>query len=115
MEYLVELHQFIALIVNTYEEFDSKFAEHLETLAEFTEWFQPQFDAFSSILKYGMAWVDNMTNLSELPSWAADPSGAAAIHNENDVKPEDSVSELCTSLSDRHNKLPWMSQSRISK
>ena len=46
-----------------------------------------QFDALTPVLKYAMAWVDSITN-HELPSGAAGPPGAAAIHNENDTKPK---------------------------
>ena len=38
-KYSVKLHQYIALIVDTHEKFDSKFAGLMETLAEFSEWF----------------------------------------------------------------------------
>ena len=59
-----------------------------------------------------MAWVDNVSNLSELPTGATDSSGAA-MHNENDIKPEDSVSELCASLSDRHSNFSRKSRSTL--
>ena len=64
-EYSVELHQYIALIVDTQEEFDSKFAGHLEILASFGEWLQPRFDVLKSVLEYSTAWIDSTTTMSE--------------------------------------------------
>ena len=92
-EYLVELHQYITLIVDTQEEVDSKFTRHLEILAPFGEWLQPQFDVLKSVLEYSTAWIDSTTNMSEVPS------GAGILPIDDDIEPEDSISQLSAVLS----------------
>ena len=110
-EYSVELHQYIALIVDTQEEFDSKFAGHLEILASFGEWLQPRFDVLKSVLEYSTAWIDSTTTMSEVPS------GAGILPIDNDIEPEDSISQLSAarSRSDRHSNASSKSRSRVSK
>ena len=110
-EYSVELHQYIALIVDTQEEFDSKFAGHLEILASFGEWLQPRFDVLNSVLEYSTAWIDSNTTMSEVPL------GAGILPIDNDIEPEDSISQLSAtrSRSDRHSNASSKSRSRISK
>ena len=104
-EYSVELHQYIALIVDTQEEFDSKFAGHLQILASYGEWLQPRFDVLKSVLEYSTAWIDSTTNMSEVPSSA----GILPI----DIEPEDSISQLSAvcSRSDRHSNASSKSRS----
>ena len=85
-EYSVELHQYIALIVDTHEEFDSTFAGHLEILASFGEWLQPQFDVSKSVLEYSTAWIESTTNMFEVPS------GAGILPIDNGIELDDSIS-----------------------
>ena len=110
-EYSVELHQYIALIVDTQEEFDSKFAGNLEILASFGEWLQPRFDVLKSVLEYSTAWIDSTTTMSEVPS------GAGILPIDNDIEPEGSISQLSAarSRSDRHSNASSKSRSRVSK
>ena len=99
------------MIVDTQEEFNSKFAGHLEILASFGEWLQPRFGVLKSVLEYSTAWIDSTTTMSEVPS------GAGILPIDNDIEPEDSISQLSAtrSRSDRHCNASSKSRSRVSK
>ena len=95
--YLTELEQRVSAIVDSQMCYDDKFADCPDILADFYEWFQPRFDTLSSLLSYTRKFVSTCNiNMAETSPENVD-NDFHANHADNDIRPEDSVSQVSLS------------------
>ena len=95
--YLTELEQCVSVIVDSQICYDDKFADYPDILADFYEWFQPRFDTLSSVLSYTREFVSTCNvNMAETPLENVD-NDFHTDHTDNDIRPEDSVSQVSLS------------------
>ena len=95
--YLTELEQRVSAIVDSQICYDDKFADYPDILAEFYEWFQPRFDTLSSVLSYAREFVSTCNvNMAETILENVD-NDFHTDHADNDIRPEDSVSQVSRS------------------
>ena len=107
--YLTELEQCVSVIVDSQICYDDKFADYPDILAEFYEWFQPRFDTLSSVLSYAREFVSTCNvNMAESPLENVDNY----FPPDNDIRPEDSVSQVSRS---HHGRRSVSRTSRSSK
>ena len=110
--YLTELEQRVSAIVDSQMCYDDKFVDCPDILADFYEWFQPRFDTLSSVLSYTREFVSTCNvNMSETPLENVD-NDFHTDHADNDIRPEDSVSQVSPS---HHGRRSVSRTSRSSK
>ena len=110
--YLTELEQRVSAIVDSQMCYDDKFADCPDILADFYEWFQPRFDTLSSVLSYTREFVSTCNvNMAETPLENVD-NDFHTDHADNDIRPEDSVSQVSLS---HHGRRSVSRTSRSSK
>ena len=92
--------------------YDDKFADYPDILADFYEWFQPRFDTLSSVLSYTREFVSACNiNMAETSLENVD-NDFHTDHADNDIRPEDSVSQVSLS---HHGRRSVSRTSRSSK
>ena len=79
-QYKDELELCIIQIISTHDDFQTKFAGDLETLASFSLWFQPRFEVLQKLLYFTRDWLARNTKCD----------------TDDNVRPEDSVSEVAS-------------------
>ena len=110
--YLTELEQRVSAIVDSQICYDDKFADYPDILADFYEWFQPRFDTLSSVLSYTREFVSTCNiNMAETSLENVD-NDFHTDHADNDIRPEDSVSQVSLS---HHGRRSVSRTSRSSK
>ena len=110
--YLTELEQCVSVIVDSQICYDDKIADYPDILAEFYEWFQPRFDTLSSVLSYTREFVSTCNvNMAETTLENVD-NDFHTDHADNDIRPEDSVSQVSHS---HHGRRSVSRTSRSSK
>ena len=110
--YLTELEQCVSVIVDSQICYDDKFADYPDILADFYEWFQPRFDTLSSVLSFTREFVSTCNvNMAETPLENVD-NDFHTDHADNDIRPEDSVSQVSHS---HHGRRSVSRTSRSSK
>ena len=108
--YLTELEQCVSVIVDSQICYDDKIADYPDILAEFYEWFQPRFDTLSSVLSYTREFVSTCNiNMAETSLENVD-NDFHTDHVDNDIRPEDSVSQVSLSHHGRRS-VSWTSRS----
>ena len=107
--YLTELEQRVSAIVDSQICYDDKFADYPDILADFYVWFQPRFDTLCSVLSYTREFVSTCNvNMAESPLENVDNY----FPPDNDIRPEDSVSQVSRS---HHGRRSVSRTSRSSK
>lgn len=86
--YLNDLILSISCVVDIEKKFNEKFAGDVETLSNFMSWFQPRLDELQKMLQSVHDWLQNF--VSHVGSFVSDT-------NVDNVKPEDSVSQISSS------------------
>ena len=110
--YLTELEQRVSAIVDSQICYDDKFADYPDILADFYEWFQPRFDTLCSVLSYTREFVSTCNvNMADSPLENVD-NDFHTDHADNDIRPEDSVSQVSRS---HHGRRSVSRTSRSSK
>ena len=110
--YLTELEQCVSVIVDSQICYDDKFADYPNILADFYEWFQPRFDTLCSVLSYTREFVSTCNvNMADSPLENVD-NDFHTDHANNDIMPEDSVSQVSRS---HHGRRSVSRTSRSSK
>ena len=110
--YLTELEQCVSVIVDSQICYDDKFADYPNILADFYEWFQPRFDTLCSVLSYTREFVSTCNvNMADSPLENVD-NDFHTDHANNDIRPEDSVSQVSRS---HHGRRSVSRTSRSSK
>ena len=110
--YLTELEQCVSVIVDSQICYDDKFADYPNILADFYEWFQPRFDTLCSVLSYTREFVSTCNvNMADSPLENID-NDFHTDHANNDIRPEDSVSQVSRS---HHGRRSVSRTSRSSK
>ena len=78
--YKDELELCIIQIISTHDDFQAKFAGDLETLAQFSLWFQPRFEVLQKLFYFTRDWLAKNTKCDA----------------DDNVRPEDSVSQVAS-------------------
>ena len=82
-----ELKCNVANVLAHQSEYEQKFAGDMDVLASFGDWFQPRFKVLQDIVTYTLDWLNQLTGT--LPC-------AEAASGDDDIVPEDSVSQVLT-------------------
>ena len=81
-------------IVQSYSEFNEKFAGDLDTLADFHKWFNPRYDALQSVLQYSRDWVQNVHFQEGVDKDISALNVPDFQDDHDDIQPEDSASQV---------------------
>ena len=82
-----ELKCNVANVLAHQSEYEQKFAGDMDVLASFGDWFQPRFKVLQDIVTYTRDWLNQLTGT--LPC-------VEAASGDDDIVPEDSVSQVLT-------------------
>ena len=82
-----ELKCNVANVLAHQSEYEQKFAGDMDVLASFGDWFQPRFKVLQDIVTYTCDWLNQLTGT--LPC-------VEAASGDDDIVPEDSVSQVFT-------------------
>ena len=82
-----ELKCNVANVLAHQSEYEQKFAGDMDVLASFGDWFQPRFKVLQDIVTYTRDWLNQLTGT--LPC-------VEAASGDDDIVPEDSVSQVFT-------------------
>ena len=93
-EYISNLEHHKSSIVQSYSEFNEKFAGDLDTLADFHKWFNPRYDALQSVLQYSRDWVQNVHFQEGVDKDISALSVPDFQDDHDDIQPEDSASQV---------------------
>ena len=93
-EYISNLEHHKSSIVQSYSEFNEKFAGDLDTLADFHKWFNPRYDALQSVLQYSRDWVQNVHFQEGVDKDISALNVPDFQDDHDDIQPEDSASQV---------------------
>ena len=93
-EYISNLEHHMSSIVQSYSEFNEKFAGDLDTLADFHKWFNPRYDALQSVLQYSRDWVQNVHFQEGVDKDISALNVPDFQDDHDDIQPEDSASQV---------------------
>ena len=93
-EYISNLEHHMSSIVQSYSEFNEKFAGDLDTLADFHKWFSPRYDSLQSVLQYSRDWVQNVHFQEGVDKDISALYVPDFQDDHDDIQPEDSASQV---------------------
>ena len=93
-EYISNLEHHMSSIVQSYSDFNEKFAGDLDTLADFHKWFNPRYDALQSVLQYSRDWVQNVHFQEGVDKDISALNVPDFQDDHDDIQPEDSASQV---------------------
>ena len=93
-DYITNLEHHMSSIVQSYSEFNEKFAGDLDTLRDFHKWFNPRYDALQSVLQYSRDWVQNVHFQEGVNKDISALNAPDFQDDHDDIQPEDSASQV---------------------
>ena len=93
-DYITNLEHHMSSIVQSYSEFNEKFAGDLDTLADFHKWFNPRYDALQSVLQDSRNWVQNVHFQEGVDKDISELNVPDFQDDHDDIQPEDSASQV---------------------
>ena len=91
---ITNLEHHMSSIVQSYSEFNEKFAGDLDTLADFHKWFNPRYDALQSVLQYSRDWIQNVHFQEGVDKDIFALNVPDFQDDHDDIQPEDSASQV---------------------